>query len=42
MNCLKARIVVKSYKYKLRIDYFEVFILVTRMDTLWMIIALVA
>ena len=38
----KTRLVAKGYKQKLGIDYFEVFALVVRFDTICMIISLVA
>ncbi|CAM8934959.1 unnamed protein product [Rhodiola kirilowii] len=40
VNRLKARLVVKGYRQKPGIDYFEVFTPVARMDTIRMIIAL--
>lgn len=39
---LKARLIVKGYKQKPGIDYFEVFAPVARMDTIQMIVALAA
>lgn len=39
---LKARLVVKDYKQKPGIDYYEVFAPIARLDTIHMVIALVA
>ena len=34
IDCFKARLVAKGYKQKSSIDYFEVFALVARLDTI--------
>ena len=39
---LKARLVVKGYKQKASIDYYDVFTLVARLDTIRTVLALAA
>ena len=40
VDLLKVRLVVKGHKQKLGVDYFEVFVLVSKIDTIQMIVAL--
>jgi hypothetical protein len=40
VDCFKTRLVAKSYKQKLGIDYFKVFPPIARLDTVHMIISL--
>ena len=42
VDCFKAHLVAKGYKQKLGIDYFDVFALITRLETVRMTISLAA